>query len=144
MTDSVYVTTPEHTQDQTTKRAQTVSNQISQFEYSAEVSAPGNVSVNPTCKLQISGTESAFDQTYDIMSVIHRFSVEHGYTMDIEGRASGSGSGSSPDNQTPTDTPSQAENDPGPMGMGVVGTTTPATQSEPPAPPLRTALPNQV
>jgi hypothetical protein len=87
MPESIYRTRPELTQDQVNSEQKKVARQAGQFEYSIEVDMRGDVNCNPTQQLQLSGTGTAFDRSYDIMSVTHRFSTEEGYRMTIIGHS---------------------------------------------------------
>jgi hypothetical protein len=54
---------------------------------------PGDVSVTIPGAIQISGTGSIFDQTYEMKSVKHHFTAHDGYVMEISGYTAASGGG---------------------------------------------------
>jgi len=87
------------TESQTTSTARHNQSQVQQFEYSVEINMRGDVNLNPTMTVTLSGTQSAFDREYQIYSIVHRFSTEFGYTMEIAGQAEGGsgGGGGTPD-----------------------------------------------
>jgi phage protein D len=93
MPESIYKTRPELTQNQVNSEQKKVARQAGQFEYATEVDMRGDVNCNPTKQLQLTGTGTAFDQTYDIMSVTHRISTAEGYRMTIIGHSGSSAGG---------------------------------------------------
>lgn len=103
------------TADQNSRAAQTQANQAAQHEYSCEITMRGDCRMNPTLSVTIQGTQSAFDRTYQTMSVVHRISASGGYTMEITGQTDG-GSGTSGDADAQPQTPSSESND-----IGVIG-----------------------
>jgi phage protein D len=99
---------PNKTQQQVQSLANAGQRLIAQHENTVEVHMAGDVIVNPTMMLQLTGTRSSFDMTYYIYEVIHRMKAEGGYEMEITAYNSSSGSaGSTPpsDNSDQTTTP---------------------------------------
>jgi hypothetical protein len=128
-----YVKFPNLTPDQTRNAATCHTKQTAQHEFLCEVTMAGDSRVNPTMTMTLVGTGTAFDRTYQIMSVIHRISASAGHTMEIVGQADGnSGSGSNPDYGAPQDAFGDAQqtgitesspSDAGGAGLGVIGGT---------------------
>jgi phage protein D len=77
---------PNMTKAQADTAAQNRLNENTSHERSIEVDAPGDVSIDPTMTLQLSGTGTAFDQQYLISEIEHRFTMSEGYRMSISVR----------------------------------------------------------
>ena len=128
------------TPSQNQKAAETLKELIEQHPYVVEIEMPGDVHCNPTMQLEINGTDSAFDTTYSIKSITHRFSIHNGYTMEILASApaggAGAGVGGAPTSADAVPNPSAANSavgpDDGEQGFGGGDTTT--TQASSPTP----------
>lgn len=111
----MYDYTPGRTQPQVQDINQRMQRLAEEKEYKVEVRMVGDVVVQPTMMLGLSGTESGWDLTYFIESVKHEFSIHDGYTMEIEAKNSGSGdAGYSPqagDNESQPPAPNNAGGD---------------------------------
>lgn len=76
---------PGLTSDQTKTAAQRNTRELEMHEYDIDVTMRGDVTVQPTMMLSLSGTQSAFDMTYYIIDVEHHMNDDDGYTMTISG-----------------------------------------------------------
>lgn len=105
------------TQQQAESRAQRLQQLTEEKEKYCIVQAPGDVTVRATSDLSLSGTGTAFDTTYKIETVEHRFSVSEGYTMTVTAKNSSSGdtgfSGGTGDTPSAPATPTKTTIDPG-------------------------------
>ncbi|MFG1388801.1 phage late control D family protein [Xanthobacter versatilis] len=82
---------PGLTQDQADKIAQKRLDENTSHENTLEIEAPGDPSVNARMSVQLTGTNSAFDQSYEIQTVEHSISADGGYTMTISTKAKSKG-----------------------------------------------------
>lgn len=92
---------PGKTEDQVERQASRLQNSAEEKGKYVTVEAPGDVGVRATMSLSLSGTGTAFDQSYDIESVEHRFSIHDGYVMTITAKNPGQGDDSSFGQQAP-------------------------------------------
>lgn len=84
--ESVYdYRVPGLTKDQADKLAKNRLDEILRHEKGMQIDMPGDVALDPTFMLQLSGTGTSFDQSFIISSVVHRFG-EAGYRMLIDVR----------------------------------------------------------
>ena len=74
-------------QEQADKIAEKRLAENTRHEISIEVSAPGDTSIDVRMKLQLSGTGTAFDQSYSIDTIEHAISFDGGYRMNIRGKS---------------------------------------------------------
>lgn len=127
---------PGKTEPQVQNDANRLQNQAEEKGKYVTVEAPGDVNVRATMTLSLSGTGTAFDQSYDIESVQHRFSIHDGYIMTVTAKNPGQGDDSGFGQQAPASdnggdqsvTPDQGfTSSPGSFsqtpGGGVIGTT---------------------
>jgi phage protein D len=77
---------PNLTQDQATKRAQAIYNEIIKNEMRMSASLPGDNVLTPLSVIPVSGTGTVFDQNYFPESITRRMSFGSGYTMDVRCR----------------------------------------------------------
>jgi hypothetical protein len=82
---------PGLTPDQTQAQADSLGKMTNSFEKQVELHAPGDVAVNPNMSFVLTGTQTAFDQTYFIDVVTHRINWHEGYTMLIEAKNTDTG-----------------------------------------------------
>jgi phage protein D len=83
---------PQLDQDQAQNIADKRHREAVRHEMSCNVTMPGKASVQPPMKLNLSGTGTAFDQTYYIDTVAHRV-AGGGYTMAIAAKNTKGGGG---------------------------------------------------
>lgn len=109
-----YRRSPGLTMNQALKDAQNTSTLGQDQELRLEGWFPGDVVVNPTIQVVLTGTGSLFDVTYNIEHVSHDFSFDHGYMMMIQGKApgGGAGGGSEPTFANPNDSANNNPNEP--------------------------------
>jgi phage protein D len=77
---------PGLTSDQADAQAQRLQSLASAFQMQVEVDIPGDSSINATMSLNLTGTGTAWDQTYYIDTVTHEFSFEDGFRTTIEAK----------------------------------------------------------
>jgi phage protein D len=77
---------PGLTSDQANSQAQRLQSLANAFQMQVEVDMPGDVTVNPTQSLTLTGTGTAWDTTYYIDTVTHEFSFEEGFRTTIEAK----------------------------------------------------------
>lgn len=78
---------PGLTQDQANKRAKSHLDKTTQHEFGIRVEQPGDPTINARMNLQLSGTNSAWDQVHEIATVEHRISFAGGYVTTIDTKA---------------------------------------------------------
>lgn len=76
---------PNLTKTQADKAAKNRLDEILRQEKGVQVDMPGDVTLDPSFMLQLSGTGTSFDQSYIISSIVHRFG-EAGYRMVVDVR----------------------------------------------------------
>jgi phage protein D len=86
-----YVRNPGLIQNQAQNQAQNLATLAGAFQLQVEVDIPGDVTINPSMGLTLTGTGTAWDTTYFIDTVTHEFSFEGGFRTTIEGKT-GNGS----------------------------------------------------
>lgn len=74
------------TQDQAIKRAQAIYNELIKHEMRLSASLPGDGLLSIANVMPVTGTGTAFDQTYYPQAITRRMSMHSGYTMDITAR----------------------------------------------------------
>jgi phage protein D len=74
------------TQDQATKRAQSLYNDLIKHEMRISASVPADSVLSLTSVIPVTGTGTAFDQTYYPESITRRMSMHEGYRMEVKGR----------------------------------------------------------
>jgi hypothetical protein len=74
------------TQDQATKRAQSLYNDLIKHEMRMSASLPADHVLTLTNVIPVTGTGTAFDQTYFPESITRRLSMHEGYRMDVKAR----------------------------------------------------------
>lgn len=80
-----HVTRPGLTQDQATRIANKKHAEVTQHEYVLDgLEIPGDEALTPLFMVSLSGTGTAFDQTYAIASVDHEGKYDGGYTCKID------------------------------------------------------------
>lgn len=77
---------PNLTQDQATKRAQSIYNELIKNEMRMNASLPGDNELSTLHVIPVSGTGTAFDQNYFPESITRRMSFSGGYTMETSCR----------------------------------------------------------
>lgn len=77
---------PNLTQDQATKRAQSIYNELIKNEMRMSASLPGDNELSTLHVIPVSGTGTAFDQNYFPESITRRMSFSSGYTMETSCR----------------------------------------------------------
>jgi phage protein D len=77
---------PSLTQDQANSQAQRLQSLASSFQMQVGVDIPGDVTINATMSLTLTGTGTAWDTTYYIDTVTHEFSFEEGFRTTIEAK----------------------------------------------------------
>lgn len=77
---------PNLTQDQATKRAQSIYNDIIKHEMRLNAELPADNDLSILNVIPVSGTGTAFDQTYYPESITRRMSINAGYSMDVRAR----------------------------------------------------------
>jgi phage protein D len=82
---------PGLTQGQANAQAQRLQSLASAFQMQVEVDIPGDVTINATMSLNLTGTGTAWDTTYYIDSVTHEFSFEGGFRTTIEAKTGNDG-----------------------------------------------------
>ncbi len=85
-----YYTLHHKTQDQVDKHAKSKLKEHTRHEFDCTVEMPGDTGVSPLNTLQLSGTNSPWDQTFNIDSVEHKMSLS-GYMMTITTKAAKKG-----------------------------------------------------
>ncbi len=78
---------PGLTQDQANKRAKAHLDKTTQHELNVHVELPGDPTITARFNLQLSGTNSAWDQVHEIDSVEHKISFVGGYVTSIDTKA---------------------------------------------------------
>jgi phage protein D len=93
----LYDQAADRTEDQNTKDQEQRQQIAATFTKEVDVTAPGDVNIDPTMALVLSGTGTAFDQSYIIYQITHTFHFEHGYRMNViaknQDESGGSGGG---------------------------------------------------
>jgi phage protein D len=84
---------PGLTQDQAQAQATSTAKMAGAFQKQIEIDVPGDVTVTQSMMVNLSGTQSSWDQAYYIESVTHKFSTHQGYRMTIEAKNVDPGSG---------------------------------------------------
>lgn len=77
---------PNLTQDQATKRAQAIYNDLIKHEMRLSASLPGDNDLTILNVIPVTGTGTAFDQTYYLESITRRMDMHSGYRMDVRAR----------------------------------------------------------
>lgn len=77
---------PGMTQEQANQSAQSHAGQIALFEREIEFAMPGDPTLNVAQTIALSGTGTAFDQTYPIDHITHLLDMHHGYEMQVLAR----------------------------------------------------------
>lgn len=74
------------TQEQANQKARALYNSIIQHEMLMEATLPGDTVLCKTSTIKVSGTGTAFDQTYYPESIERRLGIDAGFTMDIRAK----------------------------------------------------------
>jgi len=83
-----YVYNDHHlTQEAADKAAPAALAEIMRHEFDMSVTMPGDPTLTPLFQIDLSGTNSSFDQTYDIDNIRHVMTAANGYTMTISTKA---------------------------------------------------------
>lgn len=77
---------PGLTDDQVEKLSRKLLEEKTRHELAIEIDMPGDTALTPRLMLQVSGTGSAFDQSYFIDSVTHQCDEQNGYTMSARAK----------------------------------------------------------
>lgn len=77
---------PNLTKDQATKRAAAIYNDIIKNEMRVNISIPADSTLDIMHSIPVTGTGTAFDQTYYPESITRRMSFEDGYSMSISAK----------------------------------------------------------
>lgn len=80
------LTAPNLKKEQQDEIAKARANEIASHERSLRVDCPGDVNIDVTGALILTGTQTAFDQEYIMSRVEHRFGFKGGYRMTISTR----------------------------------------------------------
>lgn len=81
----------QRTQDQVNNHAKSKLKEHTRHEFDLTIEMPGDESLTPFFQISLSGTNSGFDQTYNIDHVSHKLVVKSGYTMTISTKAAKKG-----------------------------------------------------
>ena len=81
-------------QDQVNTVAQSKLSDYTRHAYGVTVEMPGDLSLTVEQQLNLSGTDSEFDQAYDIDHIEWRINEDGGFEMTVEGKTSGQSGGS--------------------------------------------------
>ena len=99
---------PNKTQQQVQQLANAGQRYAQMHEYTIDVQMRGDVVVQPTMMIALSGTQTSFDMTYYMYEVVHRMNDDDGYDMEITGYNSPQWSfGYSPNPDLPNPDPNQ-------------------------------------
>lgn len=142
MATPFYNRTPGIRQDQVKRHGESFAKKVGMFARRVELTAPGDVNVDPKLMLALSGTGTGWDMKYYIMSVTFAFdqpanvsdyggctmTIDAQSTADVGGAAASGGAGGLP----PTPTQANALPSFGAPSSGVVGD--PNTVFGPPTP----------
>ena len=79
-------TIPNLTQDQATKRAQALYNDLIKHEMRLNAELPGDNDLSILHVIPVTGTQTAFDQTYFPEAITRRMGFDAGYTMTVRAR----------------------------------------------------------
>ena len=79
-------TIPNLTQEQADRRAKSLYEQIVQHEMKLTAELPGDVILDTTSVIQVSGTGTAYDQIYYPDSITRRFSWDGGFSMNLSAK----------------------------------------------------------
>lgn len=115
------------TQQQAENEAKRLQRLSEEKEKYVTVDAPGDLTVRATSSLTLTGTGTAFDQTYQIETVEHRFSVGGGYTMSITAKNSGKGDSGYTGGTGDAESPPSGSDTSIPDSSGFSGFTNPVT-----------------
>lgn len=74
------------TKDQQDKLAKSRLKEITSHERSCEFDLPGDITLDPTMRINLTGTGTDADQVYIISDITHKFSFDGGYHMSVNGR----------------------------------------------------------
>lgn len=74
---------PGMSQKQARKHAGAKADQLSRLDREVEFRFPGDPALTIDSTVQLSGTGTAFDQTYTVDQITHWYSVVEGYTMEV-------------------------------------------------------------
>jgi phage protein D len=77
---------PNLTSNQAQKRAQSILTEISAHEMTVHAELPGDLLLTPQNIVQVTGTGSAFDQTYFPQSVTRTYSMTDGFVMSLSAK----------------------------------------------------------
>lgn len=77
---------PNLTQDQATKRAQALYNDLIKHEMRLNAELPGDNDLSILHVIPVTGTQTAFDQTYFPEAITRRMGFDAGYTMTVRAR----------------------------------------------------------
>ena len=69
------------------KLAQTRLAELTSHERTIEIEMPGELILTPRQQIQLTGTNTAFDQPYFIEEITRRLSTAHGFTQHLRARA---------------------------------------------------------
>lgn len=95
------IVTPGLNQDQHQNIATKKSKEHAKHAFDIDVEIRGDTSIVIRMQLQLSGTGTTFDQSYEIMDVEHKVAWDGGYTTTIKGKTDG-GTGGSGKSGAPT------------------------------------------
>ena len=79
-------TIPNLTQEQADQKAQALYTQITQHEMKLTAELPGDVILDTTSTIQVTGTSTAFDQIYYPDSITRRMSWDDGFSMSLSAK----------------------------------------------------------
>lgn len=74
------------TQEQANQKARALYNSIIQHEMRMNATLPGDTVLSKTSTIKVSGTGTAFDQTYYPESIERRLGIDAGFTMDVSAK----------------------------------------------------------
>ena len=74
---------PNLTEDQAQKKANSILHEMSKHERTISFHAPGDLVLSPRCMVQVTGTQTEFDQAYYVDSVARHISLNEGFSMDV-------------------------------------------------------------
>lgn len=74
------------TKEQQGKLAKSRLKEITSHERTCEFDLPGDITLDPTMRIDLTGTGTDADQVYIISDITHKFSFDGGYQMSVKGR----------------------------------------------------------
>jgi phage protein D len=92
----VVLVRPNLTTEQALQLAQATLRELTRHRLAIRLTMPGETAIMPRDALRLSGSNSAFDQTYMVDEVTRRLSLAHGFTQHIRARTDFTGDGATP------------------------------------------------